>query len=92
MGLLATPQVFAQEEAEDGAIVKVEGPDGAGEVPADVILVTVGRRPNTEGLEATGVNIGPNGQIDIKANSEGVVDVPGLTIGKHGDLDSSSRY
>ena len=55
------------EEAEDGAIVKVEGPKGAIDIPADIILVTVGRRPNTQGLEATGVNIGQNGQIDVDA-------------------------
>ena len=53
------------EETEDGAIVKVEGPDGAAEIATDVILVTVGRRPNTEGLEATGVDVGPRGQIAV---------------------------
>jgi dihydrolipoamide dehydrogenase len=64
------------EEGDDGAIVKVEGPKGAIDIPADIILVTVGRRPNTEGLEATGVTIGKQGQIvvdsQLKTNVAGV--------------------
>ena len=51
------------EETDDGAVVKAEGPKGPTEIPADVILVTAGRRPNSEGLEATGVTIGPRGQV-----------------------------
>jgi dihydrolipoamide dehydrogenase len=64
------------EESEDGAVVKVEGPDGAKEVPADAILVTVGRRPNSEGLEATGVAIGSNGQIQV--DSQLKTNIPGV--------------
>jgi dihydrolipoamide dehydrogenase len=64
------------EEGEDGAIVKVEGPKGPVEIPADAILVTVGRRPNTEGLEATGVEIGPGGQIVV--DSQLKTNVPGV--------------
>jgi dihydrolipoamide dehydrogenase len=63
-------------EAEDGAIVKVEGPKGAIDIPADTILVTVGRRPNNEGLEATGVKIGPRGQIVV--DSQLKTNVPGV--------------
>ncbi|MGB0638599.1 MAG: dihydrolipoyl dehydrogenase [Myxococcota bacterium] len=64
------------EESDDGAVVKVEGPDGAKEIPADAILVTVGRRPNSEGLEATGVTIGPKGQIEV--DSQLKTNVPGV--------------
>ena len=64
------------EEGEDGAIVKVEGPKGAIDIPADTILVTVGRRPNNEGLEATGVKIGPGGQIVV--DSQLKTNVPGV--------------
>ena len=64
------------EETEDGAVVKVEGPDGAIDIPTDVILVTVGRRPNTEGLEATGIDIGPRGQIIV--DSQLRTNVPGV--------------
>ena len=38
------------EEADGHAVVKVETKKGALELPADRILVTVGRFPNTEGL------------------------------------------
>jgi dihydrolipoamide dehydrogenase len=64
------------EETDDGAIVKVEGPKGAIEIPADIILVTVGRRPNTEGLESTGVTIADNGQIVV--DSQLKTNVPGV--------------
>lgn len=64
------------EEGEDGAVVKVEGPKGAIDIPADIILVTVGRRPNNEGLEATGVKIGPRGQIVV--DSQLKTNVPGV--------------
>ena len=64
------------EESDDGAVVKVEGPDGAKEIPADAILVTVGRRPNSEGLEATGVTIGPKGQIEVDSQLQ--TNVPGV--------------
>lgn len=45
------------EEGEDGAVLTIETPDGELKLDADRILVTVGRRPNSEGLEATGVKI-----------------------------------
>ena len=64
------------EEVEDGAVVKVEGPNGPVEIPADAILVTVGRRPNSEGLEATGVTIGERGQIVV--DSQLKTNVPGV--------------
>jgi dihydrolipoamide dehydrogenase len=64
------------EEGDDGATVQVEGPDGVKNVPADAILVTVGRRPNSEGLEATGINIGPNGQIVVDSQLQ--TNVPGV--------------
>jgi hypothetical protein len=31
--------------------------------------------------------IGPNGQIEVKAQSEGIIDVPGFTLSEHGELD-----
>ena len=58
------------------SIVKVDGPKGPADIPADVILVTVGRRPNAEGLEATGVTIGPRGQVVV--DSQLKTNVPGV--------------
>ncbi len=45
------------EEGDDGAIVRVETPKGEVALDCDYVLVTVGRRPNSEGLEATGVEL-----------------------------------
>ena len=45
------------EEGDDGAIVTVETAKGEQKIPADYILVTVGRRPNSEGLAPTGVTM-----------------------------------
>ena len=64
------------EEVDDGAVVKVEGPKGPVDIPADAILVTVGRRPNSEGLEATGVTIGERGQVVV--DSQLKTNVPGV--------------
>lgn len=51
---------------EDGkAVVEAETPDGPLTVRADVILVTVGRRPNTDGLQAdrAGVKMDAKGHV-----------------------------
>ncbi|RME27475.1 MAG: dihydrolipoyl dehydrogenase [Deltaproteobacteria bacterium] len=45
------------EEGEDGATVRVQTPKGEITLDCDAVLVTVGRRPNSEGLEATGVEL-----------------------------------
>jgi dihydrolipoamide dehydrogenase len=51
-------------------VVHAEGPDGKPiEIKADVVLVSVGRRPNTEGLglERAGVRLSPRGFIEADA-------------------------
>lgn len=47
------------KDGKDGAVITVEGPKGAQDIPCDAILSTVGRRPNTEGfgLEKTGAKV-----------------------------------
>ncbi len=45
------------EEGDDGATVRIETPKGEVSIDCDYILVTVGRRPNSEGLEPTGVQL-----------------------------------
>ncbi len=65
------------EQADEGIVVHVEGPGGAEAISADYVLVTVGRRPNTEnlGLEALGVAMdGPFVKIDRTL----CTNVPGL--------------
>ncbi|KAG7095255.1 dihydrolipoamide dehydrogenase precursor [Marasmius oreades] len=53
----------------DGVVVKVEAAKGGKEeeIDADVVLVAIGRRPYTEGLnlEAIGVEVDPKGRIII---------------------------
>ncbi len=53
------------EDGDDGALVNVEGPEGAQAIPADAILVTVGRRPNSEGLDKTGAKLTDRGFVQI---------------------------
>ena len=66
------------EKKGDDLVVTVETPKGEIEIPCDRILLTVGRRPNTEGigLEAAGVKLDDDGFIEIdmhcRTNVEGV--------------------
>ena len=65
------------EQADDGIVVKVETPDGPKALACDVVLVTVGRRPNSTGfgLEELGVAMdGPFVKVDrqMKTNVPGV--------------------
>jgi dihydrolipoamide dehydrogenase len=65
------------EAADQGIIVNVETPTGKVALPADAVLVTVGRRPNTRnlGLEALGaVMDGPFVKVDGQMKTS----VPGL--------------
>jgi dihydrolipoamide dehydrogenase len=57
------------EQAEDGIVVQVETQQGPQAMPCDVVLVTVGRRPNTRGfgLEDLGLEMdGPFVKVDRK--------------------------
>ena len=49
------------------AVVDVETPDGPRTYRADLVLVTVGRRPNTDGLEAekAGIRMEPKGYVIV---------------------------
>ncbi|MFT4975135.1 MAG: dihydrolipoamide dehydrogenase [Myxococcota bacterium] len=73
------------EEGEDGAVVKIETPKGVVELPADRILVTVGRRPNSEGLDAVGVEKDRRGHIiidrQLKTNVPGVYAIGDVATG-----------
>lgn len=60
-------QAKAWREENGVAAVDAETPEGPLAVQADVILVTVGRRPNTDGLAAdrAGVTTDPKGQVIV---------------------------
>lgn len=52
-------------EADGRVVVNLETPAGSDRIDADAILVAVGRRPNTDGLqpENVGVNLDPKGHV-----------------------------
>ncbi len=55
--VLLKTKALGWEQGDDGAVLRVQTPDGDKQIATDKILVTVGRRPNSEGLEKTGVKI-----------------------------------
>ncbi|MGH8908385.1 MAG: dihydrolipoyl dehydrogenase family protein [Egibacteraceae bacterium] len=57
----------AQASDFDGTRLKVETAHGFAEVEAAVVIVAVGRRPNTDnlGLELIGVRPGPGGRLEV---------------------------
>ncbi|HWD07004.1 MAG TPA: mycothione reductase [Amycolatopsis sp.] len=61
-----------------GAVLDLEGPDGAETLDTDVILVATGRRPNTDVLDvaATGVTTTDSGHVIVDEYQETVV--PGI--------------
>ena len=74
---LLQTKALGWEQADDGIVVNVETPKGKESLPADYVLVTVGRRPNTEdlGLETVGVaKAGPFIQVDKQLKTS----VPGI--------------
>lgn len=74
------------EEGESCGIVQVQSDAGDAALDADIILVTVGRRPNSEGLSATGVAVDKRGFVTIddqcKTNVPGVYAIGDLAGGK----------
>lgn len=70
-------QALSWEEGDAGATLNFRTPDGEQSLDVDYILVTVGRRPNTDtcNLEATGVAM--EGRF-IKTDSQLKTSVPGV--------------
>ncbi|HVM44747.1 MAG TPA: dihydrolipoyl dehydrogenase [Candidatus Thermoplasmatota archaeon] len=71
-------QVFTKARAKgfDGASVAIEVDGKEEKLPADKVLVSVGRRPNTDGLglEKAGVKLGEKGYLEV--NDKGQTNVP----------------
>ena len=67
--LRTSTKVTKAERTEGGVTLTVEPAKGgeAQTIEADVVLVAIGRRPNTDGLglEATGVKVNNRGQIEV---------------------------
>ncbi len=82
-------KVTKAERQGEGVVLTVEPAQGgdAQTVEADVVLVSIGRRPNTEGLnlEAAGVQLNRRGQIevdhDFRTGVEGVYAIGDVTPG-----------
>jgi dihydrolipoamide dehydrogenase len=79
------------EEADGAAVVKIGTEKGEVEIPADRILVTVGRRPNSEGLKETGVELTKRGFVQVddqqRTNVENIFaigDITGRSMLAHG--------
>lgn len=78
------------EETEDGVKVTYEAKGETHEIDADYVLVTVGRRPNTDelGLEELGVKMTDRGLVEVDKQSRTSIDniyaigdiVPGLQL------------
>ncbi len=66
------------ENQKDRAVVTVEGKDGEMSIDADRILVSVGRRPNSEniGLDKVGVKCDPKGFVVV--DNQLRTNVPGI--------------
>src|SRR4051812_39175655 len=82
-------KVTRAEKEGEGVVLTVEPAKGgeAQTIEADVVLVSIGRRPNTDGLnlEAAGVQLNKNGQIevdhDFRTGVEGVYAIGDVTPG-----------
>lgn len=60
----------AKVTGDDGSHLHVNGPDGQLELPVDLVVVAVGRVPNTDdlGLEVLGVTPGADGRLTVGAD------------------------
>ena len=82
-------KVTRAEKKGEGIVLAVEPAQGgeAQSIEADVVLVSIGRRPNVEGLdlEAAGVKLNKRGQIevdhDFRTGVEGVYAIGDVTPG-----------
>lgn len=65
--ILLKTKVVALDAKKKGIDVAIEGPDGAKKLTFDRVLVSVGRRPNTDGLglEKTQVKVNDKGFIEV---------------------------
>ncbi len=65
------------EQADSGIVVNVETPEGKVALPADHVLVTVGRRPNSRGLGLEALGVQMDGAF-VKVDRQMKTNVPGL--------------
>lgn len=65
-------RVVKLDRSKKGALIDAEGPHGPFQVEADLVLVTVGRKPNTAGLglDAAGVTTDEKGHVPVNEKME----------------------
>jgi dihydrolipoamide dehydrogenase len=78
--ILTGTKVTGAERSGEGVTLSVEPAQGgeARTIEADIVLVSIGRRPNTDGLglEAAGVQLNKRGQIEVDHDFR--TEVPGI--------------
>jgi dihydrolipoamide dehydrogenase len=74
---LLKTKALGWEMADDGIVVKVATPDGERAIPADYVLVTVGRFPNTEGLGLAEVGVKLDGRF-VQVDDQRRTTVPSI--------------
>ncbi|MBM4365485.1 MAG: dihydrolipoyl dehydrogenase [Deltaproteobacteria bacterium] len=70
-------QALGWEEGDGGATLRYRAPDGEKTVDVDYILVTVGRRPNTDTCKLDAAGVAMEGRF-IKTDSQLKTSVPGV--------------
>jgi dihydrolipoamide dehydrogenase len=70
-------QALGWEETGDAALLRYRTPDGEATLEADYILVTVGRRPNTDAIGLENVGVAMEGRF-IKSDKQLKTSVPGV--------------
>jgi dihydrolipoamide dehydrogenase len=73
--VLLKAKALGWEERGDHAVVRVETPTGVQELPTDRILVTVGRRPNSEAFKDLGLEMERG---HIKVDKQLRTNIPGI--------------
>jgi len=68
----------ASFEPGEPPVVVAEGPDGPVRIEADVVLVSVGRVPNSSGLELEGIGVKLDGKGFIEVDDRMRTSVPGI--------------
>ncbi|MCB9673878.1 MAG: dihydrolipoyl dehydrogenase [Alphaproteobacteria bacterium] len=78
VNMLVKTKALGWEKADDGILVNVESEkEGKQSLPADYVLVTVGRFPNTKGLGLEALGIEMDGRF-IKVDKQMRTNVPGV--------------
>ena len=85
---LLSTKVVSLAQSEEGVLVSYENADGAGNVTAEKLLMSVGRRPVTKGFELENLNLQRTERGSILVNGQMESSLPGVYV--CGDLTGFS--